>query len=84
MYDVNGNIGYTLFVVDLKKVTADMQTHKNTALRAGPAPFKAPAATAAPVKAPAAVKAVEKAPVFQQDGKKWIVVSGFVNLCSSL
>lgn len=50
-----------------------MQTHKNTALRTGPAPFKAPtaSATAAAPKAPAA--AATKAPVFNRDGKKWLI-----------
>jgi hypothetical protein len=51
-----------------------MQTHKNTALRAGPAPFKAPVVsnTHRPVSAP---KPVDKPPSFHKDGKKWIVVS---------
>ncbi|XP_075236039.1 adenylyl cyclase-associated protein 1 isoform X2 [Lycorma delicatula] len=57
---------------NLKKVTADMQTHKNPGLRSGPAPFKAPASTGAPttalVKPPA-----NKPPVFARDGKKWLV-----------
>lgn len=54
----------------LKRVTADMQTHKNTTLRSGPAPFKAPTASVKPV-----AKAVEtaKAPVFTRDGKKWLI-----------
>jgi adenylyl cyclase-associated protein len=54
-----------------------MQTHKNTALRAGPAPFKAPVVsnTHRPVSAP---KPIEKTPSLYKDGKKWIVVSGFV------
>ena len=58
----------------LKHVTPDMQTHKNTALRAGPAPFKAPVVsnTHRPVSAP---KPVDKPPSFHKDGKKWIVVS---------
>ncbi|XP_017063249.2 adenylyl cyclase-associated protein 1 isoform X2 [Drosophila eugracilis] len=57
----------------LKKVTGDMQTHKNPSLRTGPAPFKSPAQSggnqtvAAPSVAPA------KAPVFERDGKKWII-----------
>lgn len=58
----------------LKKVTSDMQTHKNSALRTGPAPFKAPvAAPASKVAAPAAAAAA-KPPVFTRDGKKWIIV----------
>lgn len=60
----------------LKKVTADMQTHKNPNLREGPAPYKAPAGTkpaiaVKPVSAPSAP--AEKPPVFQRDGKKWII-----------
>jgi adenylyl cyclase-associated protein len=56
-------------------VTPDMQTHKNTALRTGPAPFKAPVVsnTHRPVSAP---KPVDKPPSLYKDGKKWIVVSG--------
>lgn len=56
----------------LKHVTPDMQTHKNTALRAGPAPFKAPVVsnTHRPVSAP---KPAEKTPSLYKDGKKWIV-----------
>lgn len=56
----------------LKKVTADMQTHKNTTLRSGPAPFVTPQpfkAGGAPAIAPKPVQA--KPPVFMQDGKKW-------------
>ncbi|EFN64022.1 Adenylyl cyclase-associated protein 1 [Camponotus floridanus] len=59
----------------LKKVTSDMQTHKNPALRSGPAPFKAPAITnvtstknVLPANAP-----IDKPPVFTRDGKKWLV-----------
>lgn len=55
----------------LKKVTADMQTHKNPKLRDGPTPFKA---TAAPTSKPSAPSApVVKPPVFMRDGKKWII-----------
>lgn len=57
----------------LKKVTSDMQTHKNTALREGPAPYKGPTPFK---KAPEAVKVVapiEKEPVFSRDGKKWLI-----------
>ncbi|XP_024875152.1 uncharacterized protein LOC112456686 isoform X1 [Temnothorax curvispinosus] len=58
----------------LKKVTSDMQTHKNPALRSGPAPFKAPTVNAAPTKTvlPANVP-IDKPPVFTRDGKKWLV-----------
>lgn len=59
----------------LKKVTSDMQTHKNPGLRSGPAPFKAsgptpfkPVIAAKPNSAPA-----DKPPVFNRDGKKWII-----------
>ncbi|XP_029163333.1 adenylyl cyclase-associated protein 1 [Nylanderia fulva] len=60
---------------NLKKVTSDMQTHKNPALRSGPAPFKAPAvANVTPIKSvlPANVP-IDKSPVFTRDGKKWLV-----------
>lgn len=58
---------------NLKKVTSDMQTHKNPNLRSGPAPYKGPtpfkpAIGVKPVSAP-----VEKPPVFNRDGKKWII-----------
>jgi len=57
-----------------------MQTHKNPALRSGPAPFKAPMINAAPIKTvlPANVP-IDKPPVFTRDGKKWLVVRYFVN-----
>ncbi|KAF2882039.1 hypothetical protein ILUMI_24139 [Ignelater luminosus] len=61
---------------NLKKVTADMQTHKNPTLRTGPAPFIPPQQTAvtaskfAPVTAPAPI---DKQPVFTRDGKKWLI-----------
>lgn len=49
-----------------------MQTHKNSQLRTGPAPFKAPAASA---QAPGAKAgpAAAKPPVFTRDGKKWLI-----------
>lgn len=60
---------------NLKKVTSEMQTHKNPGLRSGPAPFKAsgptpfkPVIAAKPNSTPA-----EKPPVFNRDGKKWII-----------
>lgn len=56
----------------MKKVTPDMQTHKNPNLRTGPAPFKAPASTATNY---SGKPAVEKSQVFKRDGKKWIIVS---------
>lgn len=58
---------------NLKKVTSDMQTHKNTALRAGPAPFKAPVRS--DNKTAPAASATEKNPVFTREGKKWLIVS---------
>ncbi|XP_017882135.1 adenylyl cyclase-associated protein 1 isoform X1 [Ceratina calcarata] len=60
---------------NLKKVTSDMQTHKNPSLRTGPAPFKAPFVDSAlPTKAvPPANAPITKPPVFTRDGKKWLV-----------
>lgn len=53
-----------------------MQTHKNPALRAGPAPFKAPVTNVASVKnVPPANAPIDKPPVFTRDGKKWLVVN---------
>lgn len=63
------------FCAGLKRVTADMQTHKNTAIRTGPAPFKAPAQSIVAVKASAPVAPTQKEPIFTQDGKKWLIVS---------
>ncbi|ESO82922.1 hypothetical protein LOTGIDRAFT_109031, partial [Lottia gigantea] len=59
----------------LKKVTDDMKTHKNPALRQGPAPYKPPLASK-PVKGPSPTKTViaAKPPVLElQNGKKWLV-----------
>lgn len=55
----------------LKRVTPEMQTHKNTALRQGPAPFKPPVAK----KPVSAVKpqSIDKPPVFSHEGKKWLI-----------
>ncbi|XP_001947404.1 adenylyl cyclase-associated protein 1 [Acyrthosiphon pisum] len=54
----------------LKKVSPDMQTHKNPSMRAsGPAP--AVIGNSSGVSAPK--PAVEKPPVFARDGKKWLV-----------
>lgn len=61
---------------NLKKVTSDMQTHKNTSLRTGPAPFKAPVVSnnSSPVKTTLPANApIDKPPVFTRDGKKWLV-----------
>ena len=54
-----------------------MQTHKNPAIRSGPAPFKAPPAsitnqTPKPFKA---ASPPEKPAKFTRDGKKWLIVS---------
>lgn len=49
-----------------------MQTHKNTTLRSGPAPFKAPSSNVAAVNNKPAAAAV-KTPVFERDGKKWLI-----------
>lgn len=57
---------------NLKKVTADMQTHKNPTLRTGPAPFKTPTQFGSASKAPSGAPAV-KDPVFTRDGKKWLI-----------
>ncbi|XP_049288785.1 uncharacterized protein LOC125766630 isoform X1 [Anopheles funestus] len=56
----------------LKKVTSDMQTHKNPALRSGPAPYKAPAGVTNGTKSVAS-PAVAKPPTFTRDGKKWLI-----------
>lgn len=67
----------TALLAALRKVTPDMQTHKNPQLRTGPAPFKAaPAARGPPAKQlpqPGA-GALDKPPVFARDGKKWLIV----------
>lgn len=60
-----------LLYTALKRVTPDMQTHKNTALRSGPAPFKAPTTGTRSVGAPVVT---DKPPSFVKDGKKWMVV----------
>ncbi|CAH0690650.1 unnamed protein product [Chilo suppressalis] len=60
---------------NLRKVTSDMQTHKNPQLRTGPAPFKA-ATRGAPLKQlpqPGAGTLPDKPPVFTRDGKKWLI-----------
>lgn len=54
----------------LKKVSSDMQTHKNPSIRAsGPAP--AVIGNSSNVSAPKPI--IEKPPVFARDGKKWLV-----------
>ena len=64
-----------MLTIDLKKVSADMQTHKNPQLRDGPAPFKAPSQFTSVTSAGAKAPAVVKEPVFTRDGKKWLIVS---------
>lgn len=64
------------FFPDLKKVTADMQTHKNPTLRTGPAPFKAPQYSIHENKSNLQQQE-NKPPVFTRDGKKWLIVSLF-------
>lgn len=58
----------------LKKVTADMQTHKNPALKAS---STVPAAKSKPAPAPksfgAPSSAVKKPPVFELQSKKWLI-----------
>ncbi|XP_073827477.1 adenylyl cyclase-associated protein 1 isoform X3 [Musca autumnalis] len=58
---------------NLKKVTADMQTHKNPTLRTGPAPFKAPTTQLGGSVSKGPVVEVAKPPVFTRDGKKWLI-----------
>jgi adenylyl cyclase-associated protein len=59
----------------LKKVTSDMQTHKNSQLRSGPAPYVTPQPFKPAVAAkPTLLKPAEvKPPVFTRDGKKWLI-----------
>ncbi|CAK9801922.1 Adenylyl cyclase-associated protein 1, partial [Anthophora quadrimaculata] len=58
---------------NLKKVTSDMQTHKNPSLRTGPAPFKAVHVGDAASMKTSANASIDKCPVFTKDGKKWLV-----------
>jgi adenylyl cyclase-associated protein len=57
----------------LKKVTSEMQTHKNPHLRAGPAPYKGPTPFKPTIVTNLVTAAVEKPPVFNRDGKKWLI-----------
>ncbi|KAL5280796.1 CAP1 family protein [Megaselia abdita] len=57
----------------LKKVTADMQTHKNPTLRTGPAPFVTPNHANGNMNSVGPAKPVKKEPVFNKDGKKWMI-----------
>jgi len=56
----------------LKKVTADMQTHKNPSLRASDV-VRAPAAGGKSVNAHVNVTVTNKPPRMELDGKKWMV-----------
>ncbi|XP_053960940.1 adenylyl cyclase-associated protein 1 isoform X3 [Anastrepha ludens] len=58
---------------NLKKVTDDMQTHKNPTLRTGPAPFKTPTQFGSSAAGGRPAPAVAKEPVFTRDGKKWLI-----------
>ncbi|XP_063699492.1 LOW QUALITY PROTEIN: uncharacterized protein LOC134830061 [Culicoides brevitarsis] len=59
---------------NLKKVTSDMQTHKNPNLRSGPAPYKAPQPFKPTGPKPfVAPQQDDKPPVFNRDGKKWLI-----------
>ena len=75
-----------VFIIGLKKVTDDMKTHKNPALKAqstvpghrsGPAPFKAPAGPPKTAPKPASKNSPPptKPPVFELQMKKWVIVS---------
>ncbi|KAL8558490.1 hypothetical protein ACOMHN_059231 [Nucella lapillus] len=59
----------------LRKVTDDMKTHKNPALRQGPAPFKTsvPKPVAAPKPTAAAKATPAKPPLTELQNKKWVV-----------
>lgn len=56
----------------LKKVTSEMQNHKNASLRSGPAPYKAPSGITNGTKSVSA-PAAAKPPSFVRDGKKWLI-----------
>ena len=62
----------------LKKVTADMQTHKNPNLKVGGPTLGSPTGGHT-VNNVAGKPAVAKPPVFSKDGKKWIIVSRVTN-----
>ncbi|XP_066908085.1 adenylyl cyclase-associated protein 1 isoform X2 [Halyomorpha halys] len=58
---------------NLKKVTSEMQTHKNPGLRSGPAPFKPTVTAPAKTIGAAPTQPSSKPPVFKRDGKKWLI-----------
>ncbi|XP_076457200.1 adenylyl cyclase-associated protein 1-like isoform X3 [Babylonia areolata] len=70
--DLNKGEGVTS---GLRKVTDDMKTHKNPALRQGPAPFKStpPKPVAAPKPTAVAKAAPAKPPCTELQNKKWVV-----------
>lgn len=60
----------------MKKVTSEMQTHKNPNLRSGPAPYKAPQpfkSSSGSGPTPYSAPVADKPPTFNRDGKKWII-----------
>jgi len=62
----------TAVTAGLKKVTSDMQTHKNPSLREGPKPFvkqSSPTTRSSPAKQTPSVKP----PRFELEGRKWYV-----------
>nr|CAG4651949.1 EOG090X08PR [Triops cancriformis] len=56
----------------LKKVTSEMQTHKNPALRSGPAPYK-PVIAPKPGSSTAPTKPADKPAKMALEGKKWLL-----------
>lgn len=56
----------------LKKVTSDMQTHKNPSLRGSPVNSKATVGGGAAINS-SGKPAIAKTPVFTRDGKKWLI-----------
>jgi len=57
----------------LKKVTSDMQTHKNPSLREGPKPFVKQSSPTANRSSPVKQTAPVKPPRFELEGRKWFV-----------
>lgn len=58
------------WVLDLRKVTSDMQTHKNPALKQGGVVSSIGSGVSATL-----AGQPDKPPVFTRDGKKWMIVS---------
>lgn len=63
----------TAVTAGLKKVTSDMQTHKNPSLREGPKPFVKQSSPAESRSAPKPSAAAAKPPRLEQEGRKWFV-----------